>query len=151
MIDGDTVVVRALAAAAPLSSTAAVTVRLLEIDTPETVAPGSGVECFGPEASAYTRKLLPVGAHAFVVADQDLRDRYGRYLLYLWRADGLFVNEAIVTTGHGAPCSTSRTTPSSNACGLPRRRRGGRTWPLACMRGETDADAVAYTYAPHQL
>ncbi len=44
---------------------------------------------------------LPVGAHAFVVADQDLRDRYGRYLLYLWRAHGLFVNEAIVTTGHG--------------------------------------------------
>jgi len=54
-----------------------------------------------PQASAYTKTGLPAGAQALVVADRELWDRYGCYLLYLWRADGPFVNEAIVATGHG--------------------------------------------------
>ena len=36
-------------------------VRLIGINTPETKHPTKGVACFGPEASAYTEQLLPVG------------------------------------------------------------------------------------------
>ena len=36
-------------------------VRLIGIDTPETKRPNTPVECFGPEASAFTPSLLPEG------------------------------------------------------------------------------------------
>lgn len=51
-IDGDTLALRGLAAGPVLSSTSQITVRLLEIDTPETKQPGTPVQCYGPEASA---------------------------------------------------------------------------------------------------
>ncbi len=62
-------------------------VRLVGIDTPETVAPNAPVECFGPEASAYVTDLL---AGATVSLDPDPTqgdtDRYGRLLRYVWVA-----------------------------------------------------------------
>ncbi|MBK6855184.1 MAG: thermonuclease family protein [Microthrixaceae bacterium] len=76
-------------------------VRLLGIDTPETVKPNSPVECFGPEASARTKHLLPPGTEVLVQRDTEARDRYGRLLVYLWRrADGLFINETLLADGY---------------------------------------------------
>jgi micrococcal nuclease len=75
-------------------------VRLLGIDTPESVDPDRPVECHGPEASALTHSLLPDGTSVRLERDQEARDRYGRLLAYLFRADdGLFVNEAILAAG----------------------------------------------------
>lgn len=75
-------------------------VRLLGIDTPETVDRDRPVECFGPEASARTKSLLPSGTRIGVQRDLEARDRYGRLLVYLWRrADGLFVNASLVRDG----------------------------------------------------
>ena len=75
-------------------------VRLLGIDTPETVRPDHPVDCFGPEASARTGELLPDGTAVLVQRDEEARDRYGRLLVYLWRrADGLFVNRSLVVDG----------------------------------------------------
>lgn len=51
------------------------------------------MECYGPQASAFTKQLLPAGSPAWVVRDEELRDRYGRYLLYLRTAEGEFANE----------------------------------------------------------
>ncbi|MET4637828.1 thermonuclease family protein [Mycetocola sp. 2940] len=63
-------------------------VRLVGVDTPETVAPNAPVECFGPEASAYLTGLL---AGRTVSLDPDPSqadtDRYGRLLRYVWVAD----------------------------------------------------------------
>lgn len=74
--------------------------RLLGIDTPETVKPNAPVDCFGPEASARTKALLPEGTAVLVQRDAEARDRYGRVLVYLWRAaDGLFVNRTLVAEG----------------------------------------------------
>ena len=74
--------------------------RLLGIDTPETVKPNAPVGCYGPEASARTKSLLPPGTPVLVQRDEEARDRYGRLLVYLWRArDGLFVNGSLVTDG----------------------------------------------------
>jgi micrococcal nuclease len=75
-------------------------VRLLGIDTPETVDPNRPVECHGPEASALTHQLLPDGTEVRLERDEEPRDRYGRLLAYVFRADdGLFVNEAILEAG----------------------------------------------------
>ena len=75
-------------------------VRLIGIDTPETVAPDRPVMCFGPEASAEAHRLLPDGAPVRLVRDVEGRDAYGRLLAYVYRADdGTFVNLALAQGG----------------------------------------------------
>lgn len=75
------------------------TVRLLEIDTPESKAPGRPVECFAERATRALERMLPRGSTAWVQGDQELRDRYGRALLYVWNDHGVFVNERMVRRG----------------------------------------------------
>jgi micrococcal nuclease len=75
-------------------------VRLLGIDTPESVDPSRPVECHGPEASALTHQLLPEGTALVLERDQEARDHYDRLLAYVFRRDdGLFVNEAVLAAG----------------------------------------------------
>ncbi len=95
VIDGDTVVVRLNARET--------TIRLVGVDTPETVHPDKPVEAFGWQASAFTHKLLD-GGYVRVVfpPDHERQDRYGRTLAYLYRQpDDLFVNLEIVKHGYG--------------------------------------------------
>lgn len=76
-------------------------VRLIGIDTPETKKEGTPVECYGPEASAFTATLLPEGTPVYLERDVEPRDQYGRLLAYVYRADdGLFVNLAIMDGGY---------------------------------------------------
>jgi micrococcal nuclease len=78
-------------------------VRLIGIDTPETVKPNSPVECFGPEASTYAEFLLPAGTELRLERDAEARDDYDRLLAYVYRAsDGLFVNLDIVAQGYAS-------------------------------------------------
>lgn len=75
-------------------------VRLLGIDTPETVDPDRPVGCFGPEASARTAALLPEGTEVVLERDVEGRDHFGRLLAYVFRADDdAFVNEVLVAEG----------------------------------------------------
>lgn len=79
------------------------TVRLLLIDTPETRHPDRPVECYGPEATAFVRGVLPPGTAIYLEPDVEDRDRYGRALRYVWvEVDGepYLVNEAIVRNGY---------------------------------------------------
>lgn len=92
VVDGDTVTVEAGGRRED--------VRLLGIDTPETVHPTKPVECFGPEASARTAQLLPPGTRVRLERDVEPRDQYGRLLAYVRRVDDdLFVNLALVEGG----------------------------------------------------
>lgn len=92
VVDGDTVVVDVAGRAGP--------VRLIGIDTPETVAPNRPVECYGPEASARLKSLLPPGTAVRLWRDVESRDRYDRLLAYVQRRpDGLFVNVDQVQAG----------------------------------------------------
>ncbi|MGH9186629.1 MAG: thermonuclease family protein [Acidimicrobiales bacterium] len=76
-------------------------VRLIGIDTPETVDPRRPVECFGREASDHTSTLLPHGTPVRLERDVEARDDYGRLLAYVFRpSDGLFVNVALVEDGY---------------------------------------------------
>jgi micrococcal nuclease len=75
-------------------------VRYIGVDTPETVKPHTRVQCFGKRASAANHRLVD-GREVRLVADAEARDRYGRLLAYVYRADdGLFVNEALVRGGY---------------------------------------------------
>ncbi len=95
VIDGDTVVI-------DLGGNDEI-VRLLGIDTPETVHPDRPVECFGSEASARMALLLPPGTAVLVQRDVETRDRYGRLLAYIERlSDGLAVNASMVERGFAA-------------------------------------------------
>jgi endonuclease YncB( thermonuclease family) len=78
-------------------------VRLVQIDTPEVYF---GVECYGMQASAATRRLLPPGTRVRLYSDPatDRIDRYGRLLRYVVRArDGLNVNLRLVGEGAATP------------------------------------------------
>jgi micrococcal nuclease len=95
VVDGDTLVV-------DLGGREA-TVRLIGIDTPETVDRDAPVECYGAEASARLGELLPPGTAVRLVRDVEPRDVYDRLLAYVHRAsDGLVVNVSLVADGFAA-------------------------------------------------
>jgi endonuclease YncB( thermonuclease family) len=76
------------------------TIRLIGVDTPETVHPTEPDECFGEQASHHTAALLPPGTELRLTRDVEARDRYDRLLAYVHRADdGLFVNLDLVQQG----------------------------------------------------
>jgi micrococcal nuclease len=76
-------------------------VRLIGIDTPETVDQRRPVQCFGHEASAHTAELLPPGTPVQLVLDAEPRDDYDRLLAYVYRAaDGAFVNLDLASGGY---------------------------------------------------
>jgi len=77
-----------------------VTIRLIGIDTPETVAPDQPVECFGHQASAYVTSRLQ-GRQVDLEFDVERTDRFGRTLAYVWIGDEL-VNETLVREGYAA-------------------------------------------------
>jgi len=78
-------------------------VRYIGVDTPETVRPGFGVECFGRAASAANARLV-AGERVRLERDAEARDRYGRLLAYVYRErDGAFVNAALVHDGFASP------------------------------------------------
>ncbi|MBV9952773.1 MAG: thermonuclease family protein [Acidimicrobiia bacterium] len=96
VVDGDTVVLDLPGGAEK--------VRLIGIDTPETVKPNTPVQCYGPEASAHTKHLLPRGTQVLVKRDAEARDHFGRLLLYIWRkSDDRFVNLDLATGGFARP------------------------------------------------
>ena len=93
VVDGDTLVV-----------TGGERVRLIGMDTPETVAPNRPVGCYGKEASAFTASLLPPRTGVRLVGDVEQRDVYGRLLAYVYRrSDALFVNAELVRRGYAQP------------------------------------------------
>jgi micrococcal nuclease len=96
--DGDTVVLSGLDVGEIDRSTGGRKSRLIGIDTPEVFG---RAECFGREASAFTRRTLD-GRDVLVDLDVDPVDRYGRALVYIWLADGTFFNGLIVAEGYAS-------------------------------------------------
>jgi micrococcal nuclease len=93
VVDGDTLVVSVAGAEE--------SVRLIGIDTPESVARDRPDECFGAEAAQRLAQLLPPGTAVRLSRDVEPRDVYDRLLAYVQRRpDGLFVNAAQVADGY---------------------------------------------------
>jgi micrococcal nuclease len=92
VVDGDTVRVTLNGVEEP--------VRLIGLNTPETVAPNRPVECFGREASQRAHELLDDQVMYFEADEtQDTRDRFGRVLGYLWSEDGRLFNMQMIAEG----------------------------------------------------
>ena len=89
-VDGDTVHVR--------TARGDETVRLLGVNTPETHHPTKGVECFGPEAAAFTDREL-TGRRVDLELDVEHRDKYGRLLAYVI-VDGRRFNDVLLARGY---------------------------------------------------
>ncbi len=93
VVDGDTVHVE--------RDGTDLTVRLIGINSPESVKPGSPVECYGPQASDFAKAALTGRAVRLEFdATQGRTDQYGRTLAYLWverpgRAPTLFNRTAV--------------------------------------------------------
>lgn len=79
------------------------TVRLIGIDTPETVDPRRPVGCFGKEASQETKRIL-LGKEIILQKDVSETDKYGRLLRYIFlpldNGQMLFVNDYLVREGY---------------------------------------------------
>jgi len=92
VVDGDTIVVRTAARTTK--------VRYIGVDTPETVKPDTPVQCYG-EAAHRRNDALVAGRDVVLRFDAERQDRYGRLLAYVYRrADGLFVNAALLRGGY---------------------------------------------------
>ena len=89
--DGDTVVLQD-----------GTTIRLVQIDTPEVFF---HPECFGEQASAETKRLLPKNTLVRLEREPatDSVDQYGRLLRYVVRSDGVNINLTLVAEGYAAP------------------------------------------------
>lgn len=72
-------------------------VRLIGVDTPETVKPGTPVQCFGERASHFTKRRL-TGRRVRLVFGVERRDVYGRLLAYAYLGDRFF-NPILVRRG----------------------------------------------------
>lgn len=75
-------------------------VRLIGVDTPETVHPEKPVEFFGPEASEFAKTYLE-GKKVHLEFDYTNQyDRYGRLLAYVFLSDNTFFNAELVKRGY---------------------------------------------------
>ena len=100
VVDGDTIEVRIGGAEDD--------VRYIGIDTPETVKPGTPVQCFGPQASTENHRLVD-GRRVRLVFDRERRDVYGRLLAYVYTSEG-FVNARLVRGGYARTLTISPNT-----------------------------------------
>jgi micrococcal nuclease len=114
------------------------TVRLIGVDTPETKHPTKPVQCFGPEASAFTEQLLPPGTPVRLERDVEARDHYGRLLAYVFRQrDGLFVNLELARLGYARALTIAPNDAHAAdvAAAVADARRAGRGLWQACTDG----------------
>ncbi len=76
-------------------------VRLIGINSPESVDPRRPVQCFGKEASAYLKSLIEGEIVQLQYDDtQDKVDKYGRILAYIYMEDGQMVNKKMIAEGY---------------------------------------------------
>lgn len=106
-VDGDTLEVR-------LDDGDVETVRVIGVDTPETVKPDTPVQCFGPQASAFEHRRTE-GHRVRLLVGVEPRDAYGRLLAYVWV-------EGVGLKGAGANGSGASRSGLEGARAVPRPR-----------------------------
>ena len=140
VVDGDTIVTEG-----------AGRVRLIGMNTPETVAPaqrqGAPSQCYGPEASAETKRLLPVGTRVRLETDEQETDKYGRRLVYVFREpDDTFINGKLVEEGFARARSykpNTRYDPLLKEYQSEAKRLGRGLWGACDAPGSSQPKAVA--------
>ncbi|QQT21019.1 thermonuclease NucI [Staphylococcus pasteuri] len=90
VVDGDTFVAK--------QGNKSIKVRLIGVDTPETVKPNTPVQPYGKEASNYSKKTLS-DKDVYLEYDKEKNDRYGRTLAYVWLDKDHMFNKELVDKG----------------------------------------------------
>ena len=114
VVDGDTVELSGIGQ-----------VRLIGADTPEV---HGGTECFGREASGFTRRTLEGSPRVRYRLGVEERDRYGRALAYVWLDDGRMLNGLLVERGYALALTIPPNVDYAErfAAAVSRARRRGR-------------------------
>ena len=121
VIDGDTIEVSIEGAEED--------VRYIGVDTPETVKPGTPVQCYGPQASAENHRLVD-GRTVRLVFDRERRDVYGRLLAYVYTGapgeagKSRFVNATLVRDGYARTLTIPPNTAHVSLLGRLQARAG---------------------------
>lgn len=83
------------------------TIRLIGVDTPESVASDEYLEKSGKQntvegkiASKKMKELLPAGSHIYILLGEDPLDQYGRTLAYAWFSDGTMIEDFLLSNGY---------------------------------------------------
>lgn len=107
-------------------------VRYIGVDTPETVKPGTPVQCYGENASAFNHKLVD-GRIVRLVFDHELRDYYDRLLAYVY-VGPTFVNAELVRRGYARTLEIAPNTSKAAMFGRLEEKAGrvGRGLWSAC-------------------
>jgi len=92
IIDGDTFVIHD-------GSKKGLKIRLIGVNTPETVHPRKPVEFYGKEATQFMKQLIG-DKEVKLEYDVERKDRYGRTLAYVYLKDGTFINAKLVEEGY---------------------------------------------------
>jgi micrococcal nuclease len=122
-VDGDTLRVRI--PSPPTGLKAVEIIRMIGVDTPETVHPRREVEYFGREAGEFTRRQL-LDKPVLLAFDWDLRDRYGRLLAYVYTPDGTCHNAALIREGYAHAYTSYSFQFMDEFRGLEQEAREGR-------------------------
>ena len=138
VIDGDTIV-------ADIKGTQT-TIRLMGIDTPETVDPRKPVQCFGKEASARATALLTGQRVKLEYEPTQKIDKYGRTLAYVFLPDGRHVNKLLIEEGYAHEYTYSLPyqyqTEFKSAQQLAETNQAGLWAPGACTASSPTKSAV---------
>lgn len=96
VVDGDTLDINLPDDAQPYTR-----IRLWGVDTPETVRPEHPVEYYGPEASAFAKKMTLNRQVRLELLPHRTRDKYQRLLAYVYLPDGKLLNRELIEAGYG--------------------------------------------------
>ncbi|NJO83313.1 MAG: thermonuclease family protein [Blastochloris sp.] len=129
------------------------TIRLIGVDTPESVHPQKPVECFGREAATKARELA-ADQMVLLEADptQDSVDRYGRLLRYVYLPGDKMLNWELIYQGYAFEYTYD--VPYAYQAEFRQAEQDARAsqrglWaPTACNGERKPADEPAPTPAP---
>lgn len=143
VVDGDTIDVQIDGKVEP--------VRMLGINTPETGLGQRELECFGREASAWTKALLS-GQTVLIEFDasQGRRDQYDRLLAFVWLEDGRLINLELISQGYAfeyIPPTPTRYQEVLRAAQREARAAQRGLWAAQTCNGRRDADPAAASTA----
>lgn len=123
VVDGDTVVLQN-----------GERLRYIGIDTPEEFDARKPVQCFAKEAAEENRRLVE-GREIKFYKDVSEKDKYGRWLGFVYLNDGTFVNERLVQEGYAFaypyPPDTSKSAQFAEAESLASSNKSG-LWSGQC-------------------
>ena len=94
VIDGDTIDLDTPDGRKPYTR-----VRFWGIDTPETKAPNKPVAYFGPQATAFTEKMVSGRMVIIELQPEEIRDKFGRLLAFVYTDDNKLLNEELLRSG----------------------------------------------------